>query len=909
MTGNEQTGEGGIPMRRFALPCFAAALWAGCAAPEAGPAHPGAAPAPEIVEQAAVDGVTVAGLSNGMTVIVQPRRTAPVVSVKAYVRAGGLYEDEWLGCGLSHLLEHLVADDAVHASQGGADYETEQAGPSRVDLIGAQANAYTSLDHTCYYVSAAAGKANECIDLVADWLARPQFTRADFEREHGVVQRELEKGRDEPSRQFWYTQARNVFGTHPGAVPVIGYPEPLARVTWDDVRAYHARMYAPQNMVFVVVGDVDVSAALERVRTAFAGFAAGRVPDLTLPEVEPFSGIRRVVREQKELEESICAISFQTIPLLHEDLYALDVLAYVLAEGNASRLHQRLFREQKLVTSISSSSWTPAWGKGIFDIDYRCAPDKADAAEQAVLAELRKVVADGVTEAELVRAKRQKTADWVYSQQTAESIASTLASDYLSTRDVRFSKHYADRIQGVTAEQVLAAARKHLTFDRVAMTRLVPEGSSRTATAGGAQGAPEGRVEAFTLDSGLRVVLRPADAGLVSMVYMVRGGVLAETESTNGLGTLMTALSTRGTKHYTAEEIDTFFDAAGGGIGGRCGNNTYYWQATTLKDRFDKSLDILADVILSPTFDERELQILRPAALAAIERAEEHWFSQLQKRFREEFFAGSPYRLLSAGRREVAAEASVEQLVTYHKEFIYDRPHDSVLTIYGEFDPTATRERLVRRFEAHGDPRKRLDVPAERPDPPRGMRVFKTDKTQAGIIVAAPGMRMTDLDDHIAMTVLDTIISGYHLPSGWLHNELRGKQLVYVVHAYNFAGLSPGAFLAYAACRPEKAPEVVGIMQGAFRRAANYKPTQAEIDLAVNSILTAELLGSQSMGDLAMDAAINEIYGLGHDFRHELEERYRAVTPDDVQRVARKYLTGGYVTVVTTPKPELLKAD
>ncbi|MFW6132671.1 MAG: M16 family metallopeptidase, partial [Planctomycetota bacterium] len=863
-----------------------------------------AAPPLEITERVAADAATVVELSNGLTVIVRQKHTAPVVCVKAYVRAGGLYEREWLGAGVSHLLEHLVADDAAHHSQSGGVQKPRDETVNRVTEIGGQANAYTSLDHTCYYISAAAAKTDACIDLVADWLARAQFTRADFRREHGVVQRELEKGADEPTRQAWYAHMANAFAGHPAAVPVIGYAAPLAKLTWDDVRAYHGRMYVPQNTIFVVAGDVDTDRVITETRKAFAGWRRGRAVTHELPAVPPITAARRVTRRQADLTEAICRVSFRTVDLLHEDLYALDVLSYVLGHGRASRLRREVFRQRKLVTDISTSSWTPAWGRGVFTVDYRCRPDSADAAEQAVLDEIRRVVADGVTDEELARAKRQKIADHVHALQTAEALAGTLARDYMTTGDVGFSARYTDRIQAVTARQVRRAARTYLDTDAMAVTRLLPErrephqpAASRPASTATDTG------ELITLPDGLRVVLRPADVGLVSMVYAVRGGVLAEDAEANGLGALMTALSTRGTKHYTAEEIDAFFDRAGGGIAGNCGNNTFYWRAECLADSFDEAIDIFAEVVTQPTFPPDELEILRPAAIARIRQSEQHWLTQLQKRFRQRFFAGSPYRLLPTGREEVVADADAERLAEHHRRWVASRPGEAVLAVYGEFDAARLKQRLGGLFEAAGDEPGKLEVPDAAPDAPGGTITIKTDKTQAGVIVAAPGMRTADLEDRIPMTVLDTIISGYRLPSGWLHEELRGKQLVYVVHAYNWTGLAPGALVVYAGCQPSQAPRVAAIIRRNLRRAASYTPTQAEIDRAVNVILTAEALGNQTMSDLAMGAALNELYGLGWDFHRRQAELYRAVTPADVRRVGRKYFSGEFTTVVTTPDP------
>jgi len=895
----------------------------GCAGPPAAvqaPAAPqqqaqaGPAPAdkpPAITERIlADDDVTVARLDNGLTVIVKPTRHAPVVCVRAYVRAGGLYEAKWLGAGISHLTEHLVAKGAAHDMGPGMTDKAVRQTTGRVKEIGGQSNAYTSLDHTCYYISATAGKAMDCVDLIADWMARPEITERDFQREHGVVQRELEMGKDDPSRQMQYAHAANFFADHPAAVPVIGYAAPLSKLTRQDVLAYHRRMYVPANMVLSVAGDVDVEAVLERICLAMRGFPAGVRPSLTLPEVPRVAGTRRVVRPSKALKETMQRMSFRTVPLVHEDLYALDVLSYLLTRGRASRLVQKIQRARKLVTSISSSSWTPAWAAGMFTISFRARPDKADAAERAILDELRSIAAGQVQPDELARAKRQKVADFVYSQQTVESIAAALATDYLSAGDVNFSKRYTQRIQAVTAEQVRAAARRYFTFDAMVITRLVPAaGPERPTTSSGTgAGRETPKTSMFSLPNGLRVVLHPTKTiGLVAMALVARGGVLLEDEQTNGLGTLMTALSIKGAAGRSAEDIARFFDQAGGSIAGHCGNNTFYWQATILDDSFDEAVGILADVVVRPDFPESELDILRPIIEARIAQEDENWRSQLGKFFRRKFYTGSPYRLLPTGSGEVVAKATAERIAEYHRKYV--RAGSAVLAIYGNFDRARARQLAEDAFASMPAGETRVDIPPRRKVGPDGeLHTLKTANQIAGVMVAAPGMKIADLEDRFPIDVLDTIISGWRLPSGWLHDELRGRQLVYVVHAYNWAGLAPGAFVVYAGCQPEKADQVVNIIRRNLDRASGYRPTQQEIDRAVNTILTAELLDNQALASLAMSAALDELYGFGYDFRSRLEARYRKVTPADVARVAAKYLGRGYVVAVAGPQADAAQA-
>ena len=287
---------------------------------------------------------------------------------------------------------------------------------------------------------------------------------------------------------------------------------------------------------------------------------------------------------------------------------------------------------------------------------------------------------------------------------------------------------------------------------------------------------------------------------------------------------------------------------------------------------------------------------------------EEQWQTQLQRFFREKFFTNSPYRFLVSGKKDVVGAVTAKQLAEYHHKNIL--AGSSVLAIYGHFDAVQTRAAVDKLFADMPKGQVELVLPAPREVKQAELHVLPVpkDRSATGIIIAMPGMKVTD-DDRFALNVLKTIISGWRLPSGWLHTELRGKQLVYVIHTSSVMGYAPGAYFAYAACQPDKAPEVLEIINRNLRKASTYLPKQEEINESINTILTAELLGNQTMLELSMQAAVNEMYGFGYGYPSKLEGFYRKVTPADVQRVAKKYLSGDYVTIVTTAKPELLTKD
>jgi len=800
-------------------------------------------------------------------------------------------------------VEHLVAKGAT---RGAGHVEAPRESKSRLDEIGAQSNAYTSLARTTYFINCVSGRAHEALDILCDWMARPSITREDFEREHGVVQRELEMGRDNADRQMWRAHAANFYRMHPAAVPVIGFLQPLKELTYDDVLAYHRKTYVPQAMVFVIVGDIETQAVLDHLCKALAGWAAGRVDRAVLPEVPQAAGMRRVVQPNETVKDVSTNLSFRTIRLVHEDLYALDVLSYVLTNGESSRLHRIVLRDKKLVTSISSSSWTPAWGAGQFTFQFKAAPDKALAAEAEILAQLERVVAAGVTEDELAKAKRQKVADYVYGQQSVESQAATLASDFLASGDVGFSRRYTERIQAVTAAQVQEAAAKYFTFDAMVITQMVPAGTDAAAAAGGE--ARTDQTVRFKLDNGLTVILSATESvDLVAMDFAVLGGVLVEDDDTNGMGALMARLSIKGAGERTADEIADFFDRSGGSIGAICGNNTFLWSATMLKADAPEAVEILADVVIRPTYAQSELDILRPRLLAAIKRIDEQWSSQLAQHFRTSFFTNSPYRFNTLGSLDVVEKARRDSIAAHHAKWV--KAGSAVLSVFGNFDLPAMREAVEKSFAAMPAGVNEIDLPAPREVRAAEQHVLKTTNQVAAIMIGWPGMVFDETADRDAMLVLDTIISGRQLPRGWLHTELRGNQLVYVVHAYNRVGKAPGAFIAYAATQPDTARRVVDIILANIAKTLEYEFTQAEIDEAVNMILTADLLDKQTMAALSAQAALDELYGVGYDYSKSLSKRLAAITPADLRRVAVKYLSSPPVVTVTTPAPRLLEAD
>lgn len=843
----------------------------------------------------------IAVLSNGLTVILKVHRTAPVVAVRMYCRTGSIYEQEFAGAGLSHLFEHLL--------HGGATTTRSEEESRRIlDEIGANTNAYTTYANTCYFINTSRENLAVAVDLLSDWITRPTFPERAFRREWGVVQRELERDVDEPNRQMHELTMETMYLQHPVRFPVIGHKQALQSLTKEDIVAYYRRMYVPDNVIVSIAGDIDLGEALAVVSRNFASFERRPVKTITLPE-EPEMTTPRTAIKRMNVQSALLTMAWPSIRLTDPDLYALDVLSFVLTEGESSRLVRALVREQQLAYSVDSYSWTPEWARGLFAITARLDAKNVEPATGAIWTEIRRLQAELIPEEELLQAKRQKTAEHVFGHQTAEQIAEAMAQDFMATGDAHFSDSYVARIQEVTEDQVRDAARRYLRPERTGTPMVLPRGEAVSETQIAAE--PTSPARKIVLDNGLRVILRrDSSSPLVAMQMYCLGGLVTEEPSNNGISNLMAQLLLRGTPQRSAEQIARFFDSRGAQIDAGSGNNTFYVRCEVLKEDFDEAMEVFADVVQHPTFPAEELERIRPRVLDAISRIGESWRTELEAYFRSRFFVKSPYRMLSIGTAEAVRRIDAAALSAYFRRFAAG-PH-MVLAVFGDIDEARTEE-TVRRLFGRVPAKAGAPRPLVPGDPPieREMLFIKKappDRKVAGIYVGFRGMDVANTRDRYPMAVLETVMGGYMYPGGWLHEALRGgdRDLVYEVHDLNFVGVEPGYFGMYAACQPEKVGEVYRIIAEKIDRARSGRFDEEELKQARGIIIATDLMQSRTNSERASEAATDELYGLGFDHRREYAKYIESVTADDVRRVARQYLTRPVIAVVT-PDPQAVQ--
>ena len=835
----------------------------------------------------------VVKFTNGLTAIMQQNRAAPAVSVRMYVKAGALYEERNCGAGLSHIVEHLVAA-AVTGKR-------PQAENTRLLLqMGNDSNAYTEADQTSYYVTTTAENWPLALDLVVDITTNAAFARAQFDREYKVVQRELELEETQPDKVFYAQALATRYVESPARFPVLGYKAAFQNLTLEDCQGFYKRLYVPDNMVLSIAGDIDLDQAEARVLAQIRGLRRRAAPALALPAEPPVTGPRRSVAHA-DVQQARIRWAFPTTDIYGEDLYATDVLARILGGGESSVLVRKLRDELSLAADLNAVNRTPRSIAGQLEITATLAADKAPAAEKALWAALEGLVAQGtgVTEDALARAKAQVSADYVFDHQTAEQQAIHNAEDFLAAGDIDFGARYLKRIQAVTREEVLAAARKYVRREHLLTTLLLPlKANDPFATSASAAAAPAVPVEVTktVLPNGLTVLIsRNPAAPLACFNLYTLGGLLAEDESNNGIGAVMMNLMVRETTTRTHGQIADFLDATGTEFVGIEGNHAFQLSMACVKERAPEAFALFADVALHAKLSAGQLDEVRHAVIAVARSANDDWSQEALAVARGAFYASSPYKRMPEGNRAVIDTLTSAQVAAHYRAYFLN-PQHMVLALSGDIDPAAAA-RWAEAFAAIPAKNPTLNMFTVIADP---QRVVKgTERSSATVALAYPGVTSTS-EDRFVLTLLKTYLGGFSAPSGsLLHETLRSKGLVYTVKAANITGPAGGMFLITALGEPQNAGAIADTIAGLVALVKQGTISDSQFEAAREQAITGDKLSRLTVADLSSQQAVNELVGVGYDEETRFADKVRAVTKGQMQRAAQTYLTQPTVVILT----------
>ena len=819
-------------------------------------------------------GVTLTTLENALTIIVREDHSAPVVSAQAWCMAGSVHEGRWLGAGLSHVLEHMLFKGTTTRPGSRIDQEVQEAG--------GYMNAYTSFDRTVYHIDVPNTGARTAIDILCDIMQHATLPPDELAKEMDVIRREMDMGHDDPGRRSSRRLFETAYTKSPYRFTIIGYPDIFNELKPDDIRGYYHEKYAPNNLFYVVVGDVRTEEVVAQIRAAYEKTKAKPMPPVVLPE-EPNQTASREIIEEATIELGHVHFSWHIPDARHADVPVLDVLAVLLGSGRSSRLYQEVREKQGVVHHADAWTYSPG-GTGLFGMSAMVDADKFTTARAALLTEIEKMKASPVSTDELLKAEKQFISGLLSARKTMQGQAQDLGGSWLAANDLNFSARYLEAVKRVTPADLQRVARTYLTPENRTLYALLPTGTAPKVSAVTEENVDHA-IQKFDLPNGLRLLVKESHRlPFVEFRAVFQGGVLAETPENNGVTQLTGKLLLKGTTTRSAEDISREIESVGGHIDSYSGNNSYGVNAEVLTSDFATGLGLVADVLLNSTFPADALVREREVQLASIAAQKDNLLRSAGNAMRHALFGNASYGLDVNGTEASVAKIQVADLKTLHQKLTV--PNNCVLAIFGDVKAADVKTAVEKAF-ANWKPGQNSEFRIQNSELSASRRVTETrDKKQAVIVIGFRGTTLHD-PDRYALDLLQECCSDL---GSRLFLRVREKLgLAYYVGAQHFPGLRPGYFSCYCGTMPEK----VGLVETELLREAellrNEGLTEAELKRAKAKIVGQKKIARQDLGGLAMTTALDELYNLGFANMESEDALYEAVTLDQVKGVARKY--------------------
>ena len=406
----------------------------------------------------------VSQLPNGLRAVTTPLPTAQSVSVALFVGVGSRGEVE-RSKGLAHFLEHML-------------FKGTKVRPTAIDIAetieaaGGVLNAYTAKEITCYWNHVPFDRLELAIDVLSDMLLHSLLDPEEIDRERSVVQQEIRRTQDQPAAWVGELLGQAVFGDQPLGWPTAGNEETVGALQREDFLAWMGDWYHPGNLVVSVAGNTSPEETTELIGRYLGDGRSG--------DEHPIVGVngslpaRRVIADARPISQANLAIGLPALARKDPDRYALQILNSLLGRGMSSRLFKEVRERRGLAYAVGSSVSRHA-DTGMFAVSAGVSPENLAEAVRVILDELRKVMEEPVGEEELTKARDYTVGSFRLGLETSMALGQRAGESLLTMGEIEPIETVVERLQSISAEDILRVARRVLPREKAALAVVGPD--------------------------------------------------------------------------------------------------------------------------------------------------------------------------------------------------------------------------------------------------------------------------------------------------------------------------------------------------------------------------------------------------------------------------------------------------
>ncbi|MHA7842869.1 MAG: M16 family metallopeptidase [Winogradskyella sp.] len=868
-------------------------------------------------------------LDNGLQVILHVDRSDPVAAVALTAHVGSAREKEGR-TGFAHLFEHLLFLESENLGKGGLDQMSARIG-------GSGANGSTSRDRTNYFQTVPKDALEKMIWAEADKLGFfiNTVTEPVLAKEKQVVKNEKRQRVDnQPYGHNFAVINSNLYPEgHPYSWEVIGSLEDLQNATLEDVKEFFRRWYVPNNVTLTIAGDIDVEQTKAWVKKYFDEIPRGE--DIPKLEKQPVNlkSTKRLFYEDNFARAPRLTMAWPGVPEYHKDSYALSVLTNYLSNGKKAPLNKVLIDGEKLTDNVSFYQYNSELaGQLILSVT---AFDQTDlnTVASAIKDGLKDFELNGISEKDLNRIKAGQETDFYQGLSSVLGKGFQLAQYEIFAGDPGFINQDVKNILAVTAEDVMLVYNKYMKDKNFVATSFVPKGQ-KNLVLDNSQLAEikeekiiEGAEETFDasiaatyektpssfdrsveppyglspelnipqvwkkeLKSGIKVYgIENSEVPLVQFEMQITGGLLLEQKDKVGVSNLLAQLMTKGTKNKTPEELENAIESIGASIDAYATEDNITISGTTLSKHFEKTMDLVTEILLEPRWDETEFALLKQSTISNIQRSKANPNSIASDEFSKLLYGEK--NILAYNNR--GTEASVNSIDLIDLKEYYNKNLSPQLTNFHvvgailEQDVVKALGKINSNWEA-----KDISIP-ELPMPlyPEKSTVYFYNvpgAKQSVIRFGYPSLKATHKDYYLA-SVMNYRLGGGGFASQ-LTQELReAKGYTYGIRSRFSGSEYIGEFAISSGIRTNVTYEASSLIKQILE---DYGKNYSEDDLEVTKGFTIK---STARAFETLSAKLNMLsnisnYGYTDDYAKQQEDLVKSLTVEDIKALVERYI-------------------
>lgn len=840
----------------------------------------------------------VYNLENGQTVIIKEVRSNPIVTVDTWIRTGSINEND-KNNGVSHFLEHLFFKGSKNHAPGEFD--------KILETKGAITNAATSKDFTHYYITIPSNYFDLAMELHADMLLNPLVPRQQLEKERKVVIEEISKDETSPRNVVYENLISMLYTNHPYKRKVIGTRDIISTIQRDEIMNYYNQFYVPSNMVTVIVGDVDSEHALELVKKDFKC-------DYKKVLKEDFESEKPLVKQARKTaylpaQSGYMLIGFRGVKITNNDSYALDVLSTILGDGRSSVFYRNIKDSKQLAFSIGASN-SGFRDDGIFYVSANFTPGNEKKLEDAIFEEIKNIQKNGVTTSQLDLAKNIIERDTYYARESISNIAQEIGYTMVTANDIRFYKNYLENIKKVTAEDVKRVAVKYLGVEKSAISIVLPESSKEVEISSktpAKEAAPaklvseNSQTKKYKLSNGADLLITPNDVNeIIAVSILAKGGTFLD--KIPGTSVLTADVMMKGTRKYSSAELARVLEDNGIKIEPAVRADAFTVDVLTTKPEYDKTIEILNEVLNNATFDDYEIEKAKSDKLNAIKRNRDIPLQVAIENYKDLIFEGSPYSYTSKIFEKTYPKITHQDLADYYGKIF--APQNVVISINGNVDNEKVIKDFTKIFSGKNGEKFDYNLYSNRigrlTSQKQAVKIMPETKTD-WIFIAWQAPGVLNKKDYAALQVIDSLL-GTGMSSRLFKNLRDQEGLAYQLGSSYGPNILKGAFVVYIGTNPENLDcAKTKLLEEVFRLKKEFVGSK-ELKEAKDKLIGNYIISLETNLDKASNLGWFEASGRGYEFRDEYIKLINSVTEADIIETANKYFTNNYVYSVVKPR-------